>query len=88
MAKPNSAVPDHTTPSLAVVLSGSTLFAQAYLSQNLGTYSAEEIRCVFDHVDDNSTIILSNLHKNLCCGCSLESPRRGDSNEHPHHRFL
>ena len=31
---------------------------------------------------------LSNLHKNLCCGCSLESPRRGDSNEHPQHRFL
>ena len=23
--------------------------------------------------DDNSKIILSNLHKNLCCGCSLES---------------
>ena len=21
--------------------------------------------------------------KNLCCGCSLESPLRGDSNEHP-----
>ena len=47
--------------------------------------AAEEIRCVFD---DNSKIILSNLHKNLCCGCSLESPRRGDSNEHPQHRFL
>ena len=28
------------------------------------------------------------LHKNLCCGCSLESPRRGDSNEHPQHWFL
>ena len=28
------------------------------------------------------------LHKNLCCGCSLESPRQGDSNEHPQHRFL
>ena len=26
--------------------------------------------------------------KNLCCGCSLESPGRGDSNEHPQHRFL
>ena len=25
---------------------------------------------------------MSNLHKNLCCGCSLEAPRRGDSNEH------
>ena len=31
---------------------------------------------------------LSNLYKNLCCGCSLESPRRGDSNEYPQHRFL
>ena len=28
------------------------------------------------------------LHKNLCCECSLESPCRGDSNEHPQHRFL
>ena len=42
--------------------------------------------------DDNSKIILSNLHKNLCCGCSLESPwrdelLRGDSNEHPQHRL-
>ena len=27
------------------------------------------------------------IHKNLCCGCSLESPRRDDSNEHPQHRF-
>ena len=35
--------------------------------------------------DDNSKIILSNLHKNLCCGCSLEPPRRGDSNEYPQH---
>ena len=26
--------------------------------------------------------------KKLYCGCSLESPRRGDSNEHPQHRFL
>ena len=28
------------------------------------------------------------LHKNLCCGYSLESPRRGDSNEYPQHMFL
>ena len=38
--------------------------------------------------DDNLKIILSNLHKNLCCGCSLELPRQGDSNEHPQHGFL
>ena len=25
---------------------------------------------------------LSILHKNICCRCSLESPWRGDSNEH------
>ena len=31
---------------------------------------------------------LSNLYKNLCCGCSLELPHRGDSIEHPQHRFL
>ena len=47
--------------------------------------SAEEISCVFD---DNSKKFLSNLHENVCCGCSLESPRRGDSNEHLQHRFL
>ena len=45
----------------------------------------EQIRRVFD---DNWRIILSVLHKNICCGCSLESPRRGDSNEHPQHMFL
>ena len=33
--------------------------------------------------DDDLKIILSNLHKNLRCGCSLESPQQGDSNEHP-----
>ena len=38
--------------------------------------------------DDNSKINLSYLHKNLSCGCSLELPRRGDSNEHPQLRFL
>ena len=33
---------------------------------------------------------MSVLHKNICCGCSLQSPRRGDSNEYryPQHRFL
>ena len=28
------------------------------------------------------------VHKNLCCLCSLELPRRGNSNEHTQHRFL
>ena len=27
------------------------------------------------------------LHKNICCGYSLEAPRRGASNEYPQHRF-
>ena len=31
---------------------------------------------------------LSNLHKNLCCGCSSELPRQGESNEHQQHRFF
>ena len=31
---------------------------------------------------------LSHLHKNQCCGCSLESPHRGDSNEYPQHRVF
>ena len=43
-----------------------------------------EIRCVFD---DNYGIFWLFLHKNLCCGCSLESPRQCDSYEHPQHRF-
>ena len=28
------------------------------------------------------------LHKDICCGFSLESSRRGDSNEQPKHMFL
>ena len=28
------------------------------------------------------------IHKNICCGYSLESPWRGDSNEYPQHMFL
>ena len=27
------------------------------------------------------------LHKNICCGHSLEAPRRGASNECPQHMF-
>ena len=26
--------------------------------------------------------------RNTCCGCLLESPRRGDSNKYPQHMFL
>ena len=29
-----------------------------------------------------------NFNKNMCYGYSLESPRRGDSNEYPQHMFL
>ena len=28
------------------------------------------------------------LHKTICCGYSLESPCRGDSNEYPQYMFL
>ena len=28
------------------------------------------------------------LHKNICCGYSLESPCQGDSKEYPQHTFL
>ena len=28
------------------------------------------------------------LNKNICCGYSLEVPRRGTSNEYPQHMFL
>ena len=29
-----------------------------------------------------------NLHRVICRGCVLESPRRGDSNAHPRHVIL
>ena len=29
-----------------------------------------------------------SLHENICCGYSLEVPRRGTSNEYPQHMFL
>ena len=32
--------------------------------------------------------VSSVLHKNLCCGYSIESHCRGDSNDYPQHRFL
>ena len=41
-----------------------------------GRFSEEQIR-VFD---DNLGII---FHKKICCGFSLESPQRDDSNEYP-----
>ena len=28
------------------------------------------------------------LHRNICCGYSLEVPHRGTSNEYPQHMFL
>ena len=31
---------------------------------------------------------LIRIARNICCGYSLESPRRGDSNEYPQHMFL
>ena len=43
--------------------------------------TVEKIRRVFG---DN----LLFLHKNICCGYSVESPCQGDSNEHPQHMFL
>ena len=33
-------------------------------------------------------IIFLFLHKNICCGYSLEAPLRGASNEYPQHMFL
>ena len=28
------------------------------------------------------------LNKNICCGCSLEAPLQGTSNEYPQHVFM
>ena len=28
------------------------------------------------------------LHKNICCGYSLEAPHQGASNEYPQHIFM
>ena len=38
-------------------------------------------------LDDITKIILSVLHKNICCGYSLELPWRDDSFEYPQHIF-
>ena len=75
-------------------------FTLTHLSGNLGSlqfpgdmlsgdeaHTEEEIRCVFDDNFKRDNFFLS-LHKNQCCGCSLELPHRGDSNEHPQYRFL
>ena len=35
-----------------------------------------------------SDLGLHCLPRNICCGCSLELPQRGISNEHPQHMFL
>ena len=32
-------------------------------------------------------ILFLFLHKNICCGYSLEAPQRGTSNEYPQHMF-
>ena len=49
-------------------------------------------RCMKELLDIQVIIIKGyfffSLHINLCCGCSLESPRHGDSSEHPQHRFM
>ena len=37
--------------------------------------------------NDKMDIFSILLHKIICCGCVLESPRRGDSNTHPKHMF-
>ena len=35
--------------------------------------------------NDKTWLISIFLHKIICCGCVLESPRQGDSNTHPRH---
>ena len=30
----------------------------------------------------------ASIHKNICCGYSLEAPHQGASNEYPQHMFL
>ena len=55
------------------------------IQQWLQTTSVEQIRRVFGN---NWRIFWTVLHKNICCGYSLESPHWGDSNEYPQHMFL
>ena len=33
-------------------------------------------------------IVFLFLNENICCGYSLEAPRRGASNEYPQHMFV
>ena len=44
-----------------------------------------QIRAFFNQ---NVFIFFLFLNKNICCGYSLEAPRRGASNEYPQHMFL
>ena len=37
---------------------------------------------------DNNELFNLFRHRNVYCGHSLESPRRGDSNEYPHYIIL
>ena len=36
----------------------------------------------------NRFVVFIFLDENICCGYSLEAPRRGASNEYPQHMFL
>ena len=49
----------------------------------------QRITIVKQQKKEGAYLMIFDENLNLCCGCSLESPRRGDSNnEHPQHRFL
>ena len=63
-------------------------------SDQLGGYPRSFCWFQFKRRDKGAYLIISEryflsyLYKYLWGGCSLESPRRGDSNEHIQHRFL
>ena len=49
---------------------------------------AADMVCVcFFFFSQNMLMLFLFLHKNICCGYSLEAPRQGTSNKYPQHTF-
>ena len=51
-------------------------------------YAKVSVLINFSQKSSVFTLIIVRLHKIICFGCVLESPRRGDSNTHSQHMIL
>ena len=58
--------------------------------RHMPTAKAHISLCILDIATDKRGYphnIFLILHENICCGCSLEAPQRGASNEYSQHMF-